>query len=94
MEGESSFSVVKSNNYKLRFSIGQSSKDLALMKEIKIYLLNLANRMNLPSPFSPDSISVNLVKVNKGDYLDMVHLDIRRHEFIEQVIIPFFDKLT
>ena len=94
MEGESSFSVVKSNNYKLRFSIGQSSKDLALMKEIKLYLLNLANRMNLPSPFSPDSISVNLVKVNKGDYLDMVHLDIRRHEFIEQVIIPFFDKLT
>jgi hypothetical protein len=94
MEGESSFSVVKLNNYKLRFSLGQSSKDLALMKDIKLYLLNLANRMNLPSPFSPDSISVNLVKVNKGDYLDMVQLDIRRNEFIELVIIPFFYKLT
>ena len=27
IEGEGSFSIVKKNNYKLRFSVGQSSKD-------------------------------------------------------------------
>lgn len=41
IEGEGSFSIVKKNNYKLRFSIGQASRDISLMEALKEYFINL-----------------------------------------------------
>src|SRR5688572_12618219 len=41
VEGEGSFSVIKTHNYLLRFSIGQSYKDLVLMNEIKKFFNEL-----------------------------------------------------
>ena len=43
IEGEGSFSIVKKNNYKLRFSVGQSSKDIKLMESLKEFFVNLAS---------------------------------------------------
>ena len=46
MEGEGSFHILKKDYY-LRFSIGQSSKDLALMEELKNFFNNLGKTLSL-----------------------------------------------
>jgi hypothetical protein len=42
VEGDGSFNLVRNNEYKLRFDIYQSSKDLMLMTELKNYYKKLA----------------------------------------------------
>lgn len=41
IEGEGCFSINKHNNYRLDFSLCQSSTNFELMKSIKLYLENL-----------------------------------------------------
>lgn len=41
VEGEGSFFLSKTSNYKLKFFISQSSRDLALMEELKNFFNNL-----------------------------------------------------
>jgi len=43
IEGEGSFSINKRNNYRLDFSLCQSSTNLVLLQKIKIYLENLSS---------------------------------------------------
>jgi len=90
VEGEGSFSIVKKNNYKLRFSVGQSSKDLNLMEFLKGYFINLA----IAKGFNELDIAIGLYRSKMKNYEDMLSIDIRDSNFIENVIIPFFDNLS
>lgn len=90
MEGEGSFSIVKSTNYGLRFSIGQSSRDLILMKEIQNFFYELA--VNQGFCFSDTVIGLHRSKM--AGYEDLISVDTRQTEYIENVLIPFFNKLT
>ena len=90
IEGEGSFSIVKKNNYKLRFSVGQSSKDLKLMESLKGYFVKLA----MAKGFNELDIFIGLYKNKMKNYEDVVSIDIRDSNFIENVIIPFFDNLS
>lgn len=71
----------------LRFSIGQSTKDLALMEELKNYFNNLGKSLNLPSVGYAVYLSIS-------KDINMVSLAINQSDFIIKVLIPFFDNLT
>ena len=90
IEGEGSFSIVRNNNYKLRFSVGQSSKDLTLMESLKEYFVNLAKAKG----FDVSNIAIGLYRSKVKGYEDMLSIDIRDSNFIENVIVPFFDNLN
>lgn len=88
-EGEGSLSIDR-NNYRLRFSIGQSTRDQFLMQELRKYFLGLAVAKNLNlSDTSGGGLYISSAKENR----DLVSIDIRHRELIEDVLIPFFDQL-
>jgi hypothetical protein len=95
IEGEGSFSIQKLNNYNLRFSIGQSSRDHRLMQEIQNFLYNLAGCDVRTNQSKEKSVPLYVSKVNKvtKSYMDMVSLDMRDRSFIVNTIVPFLDKL-
>jgi len=86
VEGEGSFHILKKDFYP-RFSIGQSTKDLALMEELKNYFNNLGKSLNLPSVGYAVYLSIS-------KDINMVSLAINQSDFIIKVLIPFFDNLT
>ncbi len=74
-------------NYLLSFSIAQSSKDLELMEAIKNYLNNLNSHFN-------DVVSLVRHKNNKRvNQSDMINLIVTKTEFIDQILVPFFQKM-
>lgn len=86
VEGDGSWSVDK-KNYLLSFSIAQSSKDLELMEAIKNYLNNLNSHFN-------DVVSLVRHKNNKRvNQSDMINLIVTKTEFIDQILVPFFQKM-
>lgn len=82
VEGEGSFSLRK--DYNLTLSIGQSIKDLALMKAIKDFFDNLGK----------NGCDLNDVTRLSCHSDGMVYLTINRLDYITKVLIPFFDTFT
>lgn len=82
VEGEGSFSLRK--DYNLTLSIGQSIKDLALMKAIKYFFDNLGK----------NGCDLNDVTRLSCHSDGMVYLTINRLDYITKVLIPFFDTFT
>ena len=90
VEGDGSFNLVRNSEYKLRFDISQSSKDLMLMTEIKNYLKKLALKSH-----DSEILEENLYlqKPSKNSSFGMVNITIKNQIHIAKVIIPFFDSM-
>jgi len=88
VEGDGSFSVVKADKI-LIFSIIQKG-NLALMEAIKSFFINLAkvkDLSNLEGFVYITSVNITAIEAN---YV----LSIKNKDFIEKVLIPFFDSMT
>ena len=89
VEAEGSFYVVK-RSYALVFSIAQSSRDSALMEELKNYFTNLCLKSS-SSNRKIDGIGLN---ITKRPNFDLFKLVIEQEQILIDYIIPFFNKLT
>lgn len=95
VEGDGSFNLVRNNEYKLRFDVSQSFKDLILMMEIKNYLKKLAIKLH-GSEILVAGGAENLYfqqNLSKGSPFGMVNLTIKNQIFLAKVLIPFFDSM-
>jgi hypothetical protein len=90
IEGEGCFSINKHNNYRLDFSLCQSSTNLELMKSIKLYLENLSNTK---SDYT-NAISISEVKFNNPNQKSVIRIETARVPYITDVLIPFLEGLT
>nr|QDG01244.1 LAGLIDADG endonuclease [Scytalidium sp.] len=90
IEGEGCFSINKHNNYRLDFSLCQSSTNLELMKSIKIYLENLSNTKNDDT----NVIGISEVKSNNPNQKSVTRIETARVSYITDVLIPFLEDLT
>ena len=97
VEGDASFIVGSQGNFRLAFNISQSSRDLALMTELKNYLndvataqsVNIKGRRNFVGGVS---LSVS-ERVNKPNTTSQVNIYVYNTKFINIVLIPLFDSL-
>jgi hypothetical protein len=90
IEGEGCFSINKHNNYRLDFSLSQSSTDLELMKSIKVYLENLPNTEGNYT----NAIGISEVRSNNPNHKSTTRIETTRIPFITSVLIPFLDSIT
>ena len=87
MEGEGSLKFhILNKDYYLRFSICQSSKDLALMEELKTF-----NKLGKTLSIRNHD-DVAFLSTSKG--INMINLTISPSDFITNVLIPLFYNLT
>ena len=88
VEGDGSFSVVKADKI-LIFSITQKG-NLALMEAIKSFFINLVKVKDLSN--LEDFVYITSVNITalEANYV----LSIKNKDFIEKVLIPFFDSMT
>lgn len=91
-EGDGFFSV-NSQDYTLRFGIGQTYKEIAVLEAIQKFLLGL------PGKYLIKRNNTNLVKLatynsaKDRDHDPMVYLTVNQRDYITNVILPFFDNL-
>jgi hypothetical protein len=90
IEGEGCFSINKHNNYRLDFSLTQSSTNSELMKSIKIYLENLPNTEGDYT----NAIGISEVRSNNPNHESVTRIETTRNLFISDVFIPFLESLT
>jgi len=81
VEGEGSF-FTRQDEYQLIFSIGQDSRDLALMEQIRYFFNNLGKGGNHNAAL--------LYKETKGDLTKVI---IIQKDYIENTLVPFFDSM-
>ena len=87
IEGEGCFSINKHNNYRLDFSICQSSSNLPLMQSIKLFIETL--------PGNDGSVmGISEVKFNNPNHESVVRIETARISFITNVLVPFLNSLT
>ena len=60
------------------------------MESLKEYFVNLAKAKG----FDVSNIAIGLYRSKVKGYEDMLSIDIRDSNFIENVIVPFFDNLN
>ncbi len=97
IEGEGSFIILEEGNFRLRFNLTQSAKDLALMVEIKKFLNNLAVEQSVVIVGRRNFIGVVSLSVTerKGrDWVPKVGLWVNNTKYINNVLIPYLDSLT
>jgi hypothetical protein len=90
IEGEGCFSINKHNNYRLDFSLTQSSTNSELMKSIKVYLENLPNREGDYT----NAIGISEVRSNNPNHESVTRIETTRILFISDVFIPFLESFT
>jgi hypothetical protein len=90
IEGEGCFSINKHNNYRLDFSLTQSSTNSELMKSIKVYLENLPNTEGDYT----NAIGISEVRSNNPNHESVTRIETTRILFISDVFIPFLESLT
>lgn len=90
VEGEGSF-FVRKDQYKLTFTLTQSSRDLALMLSIKDFIYNLPgiNKENMDD----SSIRISITQ-SSTDANPITQLIITKTDLIRSAIIPFFSSIT
>lgn len=97
IEGEGSFTVLKTGNFRLRFNLTQSVKDLALMNEIKNFLNNLAIENNVSIKGRRNflgAVSLHVSERKNTDWLPAVNLWVENAKFLNIILIPFLDSLS
>lgn len=97
IEGEGSFTVLKKGNFRLRFNLTQSVKDLALMNEIKNFLNNLAIENNVSIKGRRKflgAVSLHVSERKNTDWLPAVNLWVENAKFLNNILIPFLDSLS
>jgi hypothetical protein len=92
IEGEGCFSINKRNNFRLDFSISQSSTNLELMQNIKIYLENLAGVRTNDGYLG--AIGISEVRSNNPNHQSTTRIETTRIPFITNILIPFLESLT
>lgn len=98
VEGDASFSIRSKGNFSLVFNISQSSRDLALMTELKNYLNSLSDAQSVNikgrrSFLGSVSLSVS-ERVNKPNSNPQASIFVYNTKFINTVLIPLFDSLV
>ena len=109
IEGEGCFSINKRNNYRLDFSLCQSSTNLELLQKIKIYLENLSSVASTdgsaPSSLAHAShgqeegrnvgaLGISMVRTNNPNHKPTVRIETARVSYITDIFIPFLESLT
>jgi len=92
IEGEGCFSINKHNNYRLDFSLCQSSTNFELMKSIKLYLENL--RVLGQENNYKNALGISEVRSNNPNHQSTTRIETTRIPFITDILIPFLDSLT
>ena len=90
IEGEGCFSINKHNNYRLDFSLSQSSTNSELMKSIKVYLDNLPGTEGNYT----NALGISEVRSNNPNHESTTRIETTRVPFITDVLIPFLESLT
>lgn len=93
IEGEGCFSINKHNNYRLDFSLSQSSTNLELMKSIKAFLENLPNTGAQARDYT-NALGISEVRSNNPNHESTTRIETSRIPFITEVFIPFLESLT
>ena len=90
IEGEGCFSINRHNNYRLDFSLSQSSTNSELMKSIKVYLENISGTEgNYTNAFG-----ISEVRSNNPNHESTTRIETTRISYISDVFIPFLESLT
>ena len=90
IEGEGCFSINKGNNFRLDFSISQSSTNLELMQKIKIYLENLPGTEGN----YVGALGISKVISNNINHQSTTRIETARIPYITDVLIPFLESLV
>jgi hypothetical protein len=90
IEGEGCFSINKHNNYRLDFSLSQSSTNRDLMKSVKDYLENLPGTEGNYT----NALGISEVRSNNPNHESTTRIETTRIPFITEVLIPFLESLT
>ena len=90
IEGDGCFSINKGNNFRLDFSLTQSSPNLALLQKIKFFLENLPGT----NEDFANVIGISTVKSNKLNQYPAVRIETTRIPFITDIFIPLLEGLT
>ena len=90
IEGEGCFSINKHNNYRLDFSLSQSSTNCELMKNIKVYLENLPSTKGNYT----NALGISEVRSKNPNHKSTTRIETTRNPFISDVFIPFLESLT
>nr|QYB19427.1 LAGLIDADG endonuclease [Monilinia fructicola]QYB19488.1 LAGLIDADG endonuclease [Monilinia fructicola]QYB19550.1 LAGLIDADG endonuclease [Monilinia fructicola]QYB19612.1 LAGLIDADG endonuclease [Monilinia fructicola]QYB19675.1 LAGLIDADG endonuclease [Monilinia fructicola] len=93
IEGEGSFSINKRNNFRLDFSLCQSSTNLQLLGKIKIYLENLPSEVNTEGNYV-GALGISNARANNPNHLPSTRIETARIPYITNVFIPFLESLT
>lgn len=93
IEGEGCFSINKHNNYRLDFSLCQSSTNFELMKSIKLYLENLPGVLRQENNYR-NALGISEVRSNNPNHQSTTRIETTRIPFITNILIPFLDSLT
>nr|YP_010608740.1 hypothetical protein PNX16_mgp031 [Drechslerella dactyloides]WAN89820.1 hypothetical protein [Drechslerella dactyloides] len=93
VEGEGSFFISKSDNYRIGFGLGQSSKDLILMEEIKNFFNNLSGEFPNKHDYG-NVVSFSTIKPSVHQSYGMINLLIQNKQYITNVLIPFYDSMV
>ena len=90
IEGEGCFSINKRNNFRLDFSLSQSSTNLELLQNIKIYLENLPGT----DGNYVGAVGISTVRSNNPNHQSTTRIETTRILFITYILIPFLESLT
>lgn len=93
IEGEGSFHIINKDYYP-RFSIGQSTKDLALMEELKNFFNSLQGELHCANLERRSYHQKNVAYLSINNEINMVNLAISQRDYITNVFIPLFENLT
>lgn len=93
IEGEGCFSINKRNNYRLDFSLCQSSTNLSLLQKIKTYLENLSSEVNIGDNYV-GALGISMVRTNNPNHESTTRIETTRIPYITNVFIPFLESLT
>lgn len=93
VEGEGYFST-NITDYNLKFGIGQTSQEIAVLEAIQKFILALPAN-HLVERKTTNLVSLTINNQAKGrNHKPMANLLVTQRDFISKVIIPFFDNLT
>jgi hypothetical protein len=93
IEGEGYFSIARNQTFSLTFGIGQTLTEKEVLVKIKEFLFNLPGKYAI----SRKDTNVIQLSVNSKAKIEssniMAKIEVKKLDYITNVLIPFFDKL-
>jgi hypothetical protein len=94
VEAEGYFSVATTGYNRLEFGIAQTLSELSVLEAIKQFLLNLPGNYNI-TRIDTNVVGLNIDKKPKNENSKpMAKIQIYKTDFINNVLVPFFDNLN